>query len=153
MRGTHAWLDQADAILLSDGEEVTLMDWGNAIIKSITKDASGAVTALSGSLHLEGDVKKTKLKLTWLAATDELVPLSLVDFDHLITKKKVEEEDNFQDLVNPSSRSEKAAIGELLLRLHACGMCTGLLVSLDLCMMACAMMGWHACRMTLNAWA
>ena len=34
-------------------------------------------------------MKKTKLKLTWLADIPELVPLTLVDFDYLITKKKV----------------------------------------------------------------
>jgi glutamyl-tRNA synthetase len=27
------WLDQADALAVSEGEEVTLMDWGNAIIR------------------------------------------------------------------------------------------------------------------------
>lgn len=33
----------------------------------------------------------------------DLVPLRLVDFDHLITKKKVEDDDNIEDLVNPIS--------------------------------------------------
>jgi glutamyl-tRNA synthetase len=40
-------------------------------------------------LHLEGSVKTTKLKLTWLPETSELVNLTLVEFDYLITKKKV----------------------------------------------------------------
>ena len=40
-------------------------------------------------LHLEGSVKSTKLKLTWLPETSELVNLTLVDFDYLIAKKKV----------------------------------------------------------------
>jgi hypothetical protein len=29
----QVWLDQADGQVLTEGEEVTLMDWGNAIIK------------------------------------------------------------------------------------------------------------------------
>jgi hypothetical protein len=29
----HVWLDQADGQEVQEGEEVTLMDWGNAIIK------------------------------------------------------------------------------------------------------------------------
>jgi glutamyl-tRNA synthetase len=29
----RVWLDQADAAAVAEGEEVTLMDWGNAIIK------------------------------------------------------------------------------------------------------------------------
>ena len=83
------WLDYADAMLIAVDEEVTLMDWGNAIIKGIEKDQDGKVTQLTGVLHLEGSVKTTKLKLTWLPETDELVNLSLVEFDYLITKKKV----------------------------------------------------------------
>ena len=40
-------------------------------------------------------------KLTWLpAAGAELVPLTLVDFGYLVTKRKLEDEDVFQDFVN-----------------------------------------------------
>lgn len=87
--GPKIWLDQADAAALSEGEEVTLMDWGNAFVKKILKNEKGEVEALEGELHLEGSVKNTKLKLTWLADSDELISASLVDFDYLITKKKV----------------------------------------------------------------
>lgn len=83
------WIDYADAESISVNEEVTLKDWGNAIVKDIKKDENGIVTQLVGVLHLEGNVKKTKLKLTWLPDTSELVKLILVDFDYLITKKKV----------------------------------------------------------------
>lgn len=83
------WIDHADAESISAGEEVTLMDWGNAVVKEIEKDQDGNVTGLSGVLHLEGSVKTTKLKLTWLPDIDELVSLTLVEFDYLITKKKV----------------------------------------------------------------
>jgi hypothetical protein len=65
------------------------MDWGNAIVKEVEKDQDGNVTGLSGVLHLEGSVKTTKLKLTWLPELDELVSLTLMEFDYLITKKKV----------------------------------------------------------------
>ena len=83
------WIEGADASAISVGEEVTLMDWGNAIVKEITKDEEGRVTALSGVLNLQGSVKTTKLKLTWLPEINELVKLTLTDFDYLITKKKV----------------------------------------------------------------
>lgn len=36
-------------------------------VQSISKDASGTVTGMEVALHLEGDVKKTKWKMTWLA--------------------------------------------------------------------------------------
>jgi hypothetical protein len=57
--------------------------------QSITRDAGGQVTSIAAQLHLAGDFKKTKLKLTWLADVDGLVPLVLTEFDYLITKKKV----------------------------------------------------------------
>ncbi|XP_039140200.1 glutamate--tRNA ligase, cytoplasmic [Dioscorea cayenensis subsp. rotundata] len=109
------WLDYADASLISEGEEVTLMDWGNAIVKEIKKE-NGIVTQLHGVLHLEGSVKTTKLKLTWLPETDELVNLLLLEFDHLIKKKKLEEEDDFLDNLNECTKKETAALGDSNMR-------------------------------------
>jgi len=98
------WLDQADAALLSDGEEVTLMAWGNAFVDKVHRDTpDGPVTAIDGRLHLEGDFKKTKLKLTWLADSPNLPTLELNHFGYLITKRKLEEEDKFEDYVNKES--------------------------------------------------
>lgn len=110
------WIDYDDAVSISVNEEVTLMDWGNAIVKEIQKDQEGNVTHLSGILHLEGSVKTTKLKLTWLPESDELVKLSVVDFDYLITKKKLEEDENFIDVVNPCTRKETPALGDSNMR-------------------------------------
>ncbi|XP_027158669.1 glutamate--tRNA ligase, cytoplasmic [Coffea eugenioides] len=110
------WIDQDDARSIAANEEVTLMDWGNAIVKEIEKDQEGNVTQLTGVLHLEGSVKTTKLKLTWLPDTNELVTLSLVDFDYLITKKKLEEDENFVDVVNPCTKMETAALGDSNMR-------------------------------------
>jgi glutamyl-tRNA synthetase len=33
------WLEQEDAAALSEGEEVTLMDWGNAIVQVLVPPA------------------------------------------------------------------------------------------------------------------
>ncbi|KAB8112504.1 hypothetical protein EE612_050944, partial [Oryza sativa] len=109
------WLDYADASAISKGEEVTLMDWGNAIIKEI-KMENGVITELIGELHLEGSVKTTKLKVTWLPDIDDLVPLSLVEFDYLISKKKLEEDENFLDNLNPCTRKETLALGDANMR-------------------------------------
>lgn len=51
---------------------------------------------MSAETNPGGSVKSTKWKLTWLPESDELVPLRLMDFDYLITKKKIEEEDDFE---------------------------------------------------------
>ncbi|GAB2292316.1 hypothetical protein Dimus_026564 [Dionaea muscipula] len=110
------WIDHGDAEAISADEEVTFMDWGNAIIKKIEKDEAGNVTHLTGVLHLEGSVKATKLKLTWLPESDELIKLSLVEFDYLITKKKLEEDEDFVDVLNPCTRKETLAFGDSNMR-------------------------------------
>ncbi|KAI8552989.1 hypothetical protein RHMOL_Rhmol06G0310300 [Rhododendron molle] len=110
------WIDRIDAESISVDEEITLMDWGNAIVREITKDESGKVVKLTGVLHLEGSVKTTKLKLTWLPETDELVNLSLVEFDCLITKKKLEEGEDFLDVLNENTKKETAALGDSNMR-------------------------------------
>uniref|UniRef100_A0A7I4CEY7 glutamate--tRNA ligase n=1 Tax=Physcomitrium patens TaxID=3218 RepID=A0A7I4CEY7_PHYPA len=110
------WLDHADATAVSEGEEVTLMDWGNCFIRKIERDQYGLITRLQGEFHVEGSVKTTKLKLTWLPKTSELVPLTLVDLDHLIVKKKLEENDDFVSVLNPVTRIESAAVGDSNMR-------------------------------------
>ena len=44
------------------------------------------------------------------------MPLTLVDFDYLITKKKVEEDDVFADLVNPNSEVKTFTHGDANMR-------------------------------------
>ena len=68
-----------------------------------TKRPCAVISGVEGKLHLEGSVKTTKWKLHWLPNISELVPLRLVDFDHLITKKKLEEGDAIEDYVNKNS--------------------------------------------------
>lgn len=80
------------------------MDWGNAIVRTKEKGANEKIKSITLDLHLEGDFRKTKKKITWLAQpTSEhpLPPVTLVDFDYLITKKKLEENDDVKDFVTP----------------------------------------------------
>ncbi|CAO3630667.1 unnamed protein product [Cunninghamella blakesleeana] len=104
-------LDQEDAQSLEVGEEITLMDWGNAFVRDVQK-AGDKVTSVDLELHLEGDFKKTKKKLTWLSYDDDVVPVTLVDYDYLITKKKVEEGDEVKDLVTPVTEFKTEAIAD-----------------------------------------
>lgn len=97
-------IDLADAREIVEGEEVTLMSWGNAIIDSIEKNTQGAVVRLVGRLNLDGDFKTTKKKLHWLPdLKSDLVPVELRYFDYLITKPKIEDNDVVEDLINPQS--------------------------------------------------
>ncbi|GJJ77614.1 glutamyl-tRNA synthetase [Entomortierella parvispora] len=110
--GPTLWMDQADCKELEVNEEVTFMDWGNAFIRKIEKNAEGIVTGVEAELHLEGDFKKTKKKLTWLADGPELVQVDLMDYDYLITKKKIEEEDELKDLLTPVSEFKTQAVAD-----------------------------------------
>lgn len=59
------------AVLISVDEEVTLMDWGNAIVKRIEKDQEGMSPICLGFCILKDRSKTTNLKLTWLSESDE----------------------------------------------------------------------------------
>ena len=93
-------LDQEDAKLIKDGEEVTLMNWGNAFVRNI--QGADPVSSVSVELNLKGDVKTTEKKLTWLATKGQtLIPGEAWEFDFLLSKDKLEEDDNLEDFLNP----------------------------------------------------
>jgi len=108
-------VEQEDALSFEDQEEITLMDWGNAIVRSKTTSPSGQIIAIEMDLHLQGDFRKTKKKITWLSApTSEhpLIDVTLLDYDYLITKKKLEETDDVADFVTPVSEFKEEAFAD-----------------------------------------
>ena len=106
-------LDQEDAKLFEQDEEITLMAWGNAIVRKINRsslDYHSPVVDIELELHLEGDVKKTEKKITWLSTEGQsLIPVELVDFDYLLTKDKLEEDDNWEDFLTKQTEVRSAA--------------------------------------------
>eukprot|EP00300_Choanocystis_sp_HF-7_P010496 c16976_g1_i2.p1 GENE.c16976_g1_i2~~c16976_g1_i2.p1 ORF type:complete len:525 (+),score=145.29 c16976_g1_i2:3-1577(+) len=111
------WLEQADAASLEVKQKITLMNWGNATVEDITKTAAGLVTHVKVAVDPEDKDFKDTLKLTWLAQhPDNQVELSLVTVDHLITKDKLEDEDDVADYVTTPSKVAVAAIGDISLR-------------------------------------
>jgi glutamyl-tRNA synthetase len=107
------FVDRDDANGFTDNEEITLMDWGNAIIRQIVKDPNGQVSEVFGELHLEGDYKTTKKKLTWLSnLPNELIPIVIHDYDNLMTKDKLEEDEKFENFVNPVIHTTLDAVGD-----------------------------------------
>jgi glutamyl-tRNA synthetase len=70
------------------------MKWGNVTISNKVVAEDGSIT-LFGTVDPEDkDFKKTK-KLTWICNDpDTIFEVTLVELDHLITKKKVEETDD-----------------------------------------------------------
>lgn len=89
------------------------MDWGNAFVTSKVITPSGDVSSLTITLHLAGDFKKTSKKVTWLAAptdSNPLVSVVLIEYDYLITKKKLEEDDSLPEILNPKTEYRTNAL-------------------------------------------
>lgn len=120
-------IEQEDARTFAKDEEVTLMNWGNAYIRDIqyekTSDkadiadgvnALGNVASMELELHLEGDFKATKKKITWLSTDQQLVPVELEDFDHLLAKDKLteEEETHWEDFLTAKSEFKSYALAD-----------------------------------------
>ncbi|KAI9933287.1 hypothetical protein ASPWEDRAFT_53076 [Aspergillus wentii DTO 134E9] len=106
--------EQEDAKSFKQDEEVTLMNWGNAIVRKIETDSSsGLVKELELELHLEGDVKKTEKKVTWLSTEgQEVVPVELVDFDYLLNKDALQEDDKLEDVLTPKTEFREDAVAD-----------------------------------------
>ncbi|KAK7720758.1 glutamate--tRNA ligase [Botryosphaeria dothidea] len=113
-------IDQEDAQSFAQDEEITLMNWGNAIVRKVSHSLNPVnlfkdktpITGIELELHLQGDVKKTAKKITWLSTAQDLVPVELVDFDYLITKDKLGEEDKFEDFINPKTEIRTEALAD-----------------------------------------
>lgn len=109
-------IDQADAASFEQDEEITLMNWGNAIVRKISHSFNPLtlkkVTSIELELHLQGDVKKTKKKITWLSTDQNLVPVEMVDFDFLITKNKLEEDDNYEDFLTKQTEFRTEGVAD-----------------------------------------
>lgn len=123
-------IEQDDAKLIKQDEEITLMGWGNAIVRKIVTDADGVVS-MEAELNPTGNVSATSKKITWLAlketspyigykeeskgelpVDEDVVSIRVVEFDHLISVPKLTDDMNFEDYVNPVSRYETRFVGE-----------------------------------------
>lgn len=91
------------------------MDWGNAFVRSKMVSPGGEVTNIEMELNLEGDFRKTKKKITWLAQPSSQYPLidiRLLDYDYLITKKKLEDGDELEKFVTPVTEFREDALAD-----------------------------------------
>lgn len=101
-------LEQEDVALMKVGEEITLMAWGNAIVREIKEGTP--IPSITVELNLVGDVKTTEKKVTWLSRQgQDLIPAELWDFDYLITKDKLEEDDDLENYLTPVTESMEPA--------------------------------------------
>lgn len=110
------YIEQEDAVSFAANEEVTLMDWGNAVVDN--QDVSSPIKSLNFKLHLAGDFKATSKKITWLAVTESAPLLSVIlkDYDYLITKRRIEDSDEWTDYINPVTEFRQEAFADPNLR-------------------------------------
>lgn len=110
-------VDQIDAVTYKEGEEVTIVRWGNVKISKIEKDAtSGKVTSITATYDPNAtNFSKTK-KASWVANVPELVPCVCHEFGHLITKSKLEDDEKFTDFVNYDNEKSFTALADPMLK-------------------------------------
>lgn len=90
------------------------MRWCNAIVESIVRTSNGSISSVTMRLNPEGDFKLTKKKIHWVSKTEPLTPVSVVlrEFDHIITKKKPEEDDKIEEICNTNSIQDTEALAD-----------------------------------------
>mmetsp|Transcript_34079 Transcript_34079/g.71713 ORF Transcript_34079/g.71713 Transcript_34079/m.71713 type:complete len:893 (+) Transcript_34079:32-2710(+) len=103
--GKKVLLEKVDTEGMEVGENIVLTRWG---VVNLTKVEGG----LEGVFVPDGDVKAAKRKLSWLADVPENIPVILSEFDNLISKEKLEEDDKFEDFINPDTWAETEVIGD-----------------------------------------
>ena len=65
-------ISQEDAQILEINEEFTLMNWWNAILLN-KKVENDIVISIKLRLHIDGDYKLTKNKISWMSITGAIM--------------------------------------------------------------------------------
>ena len=130
----HILLEKVDAEGIVVDENIVLLRWGECgfvclqpSCRSICScpdtllylySVTGVVkiTKVDGGLEGEyvpdGDFKSAKRKVTWLANVSDNCTCVLTEFDNLVTKDKLDEEDDFEDFINPNTMATTDAFGD-----------------------------------------
>lgn len=109
--GKTCWIEKDDADGIVEGEKIALRSYGKVLVTRKVEENGRSV--IYGNLDSEDqDFKKAKI-ITWICADDSVTcDITLKEFDHLITKKKIEDTDDVKDIVNKDSKASYTAIGE-----------------------------------------
>ena len=99
-------LEKVDTEGIVVGESIVLMRWGVVKITRVEGDT------LEGEYLPDGDFKAAKRKLSWVANVPNNTRVILTEFDNLVSKDKLEEEDNFVDFINPDTMATTEAVGD-----------------------------------------
>lgn len=99
-------LETADVEGVVVGEQMVLLRWGVVKITNVEGNK------LEGEFIPDGDFKACSKKLSWLAKVPDNIPVTLFEFDNLISKDKIEEDENFEDFINPDTLATTDVIGD-----------------------------------------
>ncbi|CAF1354196.1 unnamed protein product [Adineta steineri] len=112
--GSTVFIEKDDAVLINDGQIITLMNWGNVKINRVQKKDSGEIELIEGETQLDNKDFKNTLKITWLAETSQapLTPVNCIHFENIMTKAKLDEGDTFENFVNYASKTQYDIVGE-----------------------------------------
>ena len=110
-------IEAEDAVTVQEGEEITLQRWANAIIRKKHLRADGSVERIDADLNRDGDFTATKNRICWVASGPgaQPTPIEAVEYDFLITKSKLEDDDNVDDFLNPVTMAVTPMLGEAAL--------------------------------------
>lgn len=108
-------VEKEDLADLKEGDRIVLMKWGVFRINKY-KTEQGEYSVEIEYLRDDTDFKKPK-KLSWLPFDPSLlVKVNLIEYGHLLTVAKPDEELNFENCVNKDSKHETEYYGEGFLR-------------------------------------
>jgi len=115
MYGRNLLIEREDAKSVEVGQKVTLMNWGNITITD-RKDV-GDSYELIGTMDESDKDFKSFTKLTWICNDPATtIEIKMMEFDHLINKAKVEEDDDNEAIFNRNSRFEDVGIAEGIIK-------------------------------------
>lgn len=134
--GKKVMLEKVDTEGMEVGENIVLTRWGRFYVSCevvflyqiyspthhfwhYIQNSTGVIELtkvdcdLEGVFIPDGDVKAAKRKLSWLVdAPGNTIPTTLFEFDNLISKEKLEEDDKFEDFINPDTQAETEVLGD-----------------------------------------
>ncbi|CAK9815538.1 Bifunctional glutamate/proline--tRNA ligase [Anthophora quadrimaculata] len=125
LAGSQLYIERDDADMLTEGHNVTFINWGNISIKKIERE-NGIITRIMAELDLQNKDYKNTLKITWLAipsqkndnngSTANLIPCYAVYFNHIISKPVLGKDEDYKNFIAKDTRVEVQMLGEVELK-------------------------------------
>jgi len=100
-------IEHSDALEMKVGDTVTAIRWGNMKVVAVDR-VQDVVKSVKFRLDIANKNFKKTQKISWVADVEDLVKIDRIEFDHLITKPKIEEGDVFEDILTSKLHPTKA---------------------------------------------